>query len=361
MLADGTRFDGRGYGASGEIAAEVVFNTAMTGYQEILTDPSYAGQIVTLTYPLIGNYGTTDADGQSARAQSAGLIVKELSGIKSNYRTDQELDAYLKRFGIIGLEGIDTRELVLKLRSGGAINGILSTEDFDSTSLLAKVKAAPSMEGLDLAKGVSCKAAWHFEPKEHYPRREGKVFKVVAMDFGIKRNILELLYAEGFDATVVPATATAAEIMAYAPDGLFVSNGPGDPAAVTYAIETLKQLAGKVPTFGICLGHQLLGLALGARTFKLKFGHRGANHPVRDELTGRVEITSQNHGFCVDPKTLPSDCQITHWNLNDNTLEGFRSQAARLFCVQYHPEASPGPHDSAYLFPRFRELIEGQG
>jgi carbamoyl-phosphate synthase small subunit len=358
MLEDGTRFDGCGFGATGEIAAEVVFNTAMTGYQEILTDPSYAGQIVTLTYPLIGNYGTTDEDDQSANIQSAALIIKELAGVHSNHRSQLELHRYLERAGVIGMEGIDTRELVLKTRTAGAMNGILSTEDFDGASLLAKVKAAPSMVGLDLAKGVTCAAAYHFEPKEHYPRREGKIDRVVAIDYGIKRNILELLHAEGFDVTVVPATATAEQIMRYQPDGIFASNGPGDPAAVTYAIATLRELLGKRPIFGICLGHQLLGLALGARTFKLKFGHRGANHPVRDELTGRIEITSQNHGFCVDPKTLPAGCELTHWNLNDNTLEGFRNREASLFCVQYHPEASPGPHDSAYLFPRFRELIE---
>ncbi|MCE5230854.1 glutamine-hydrolyzing carbamoyl-phosphate synthase small subunit [bacterium] len=358
MLEDGTRFDGRSFGAAGEVAAEVVFNTSMTGYQEILTDPSYAGQIVTLTYPLIGNYGTTREDNQSACVQSAGLIVRELSGIESNFRSAQDLQDYMTAANIVGLEGIDTRELVLKLRTIGAMNGIISTTDFDSASLLKKVKAAPSMSGLDLAKTVTCKAAYHFEPQEGYPRREGPVRRVVAFDFGIKRNILEMLWAEGMDVTVVPAQATAAEVMAMEPDGIFCSNGPGDPAAVTYAISTLKELVGKKPTFGICLGHQLLGLALGAKTFKLKFGHRGANHPVRDEQTGRIEITSQNHGFCVDPASLPSDLEITHWNLNDKTVEGYRHRELPLFAVQYHPEASPGPHDSAYLFPRFKEMIE---
>jgi carbamoyl-phosphate synthase small subunit len=358
MLEDGTRFDGRGFGAGGEIAAEVVFNTAMTGYQEILTDPSYAGQIVTLTYPLIGNYGTTGEDDQSSRIQSAALIVKELAGVDSNHRSQLELHQYLERAGVVGLDGIDTRELVLKLRTAGAMNGVLSTVDFDDQSLLAKVKAAPKMEGQDLVKGVTCGKTYRFEPKEMYPRREGAVRRVVAIDYGIKRNILELLFAEGFDVTVVPATASAAEIMALEPDGIFASNGPGDPAAVTYAVATLRELIGKRPIFGICLGHQLLSLALGAKTYKLKFGHRGANHPVRDETTGKIEITSQNHGFCVDPKTLPGDCAITHWNLNDNTLEGFRHKDLPLFAVQYHPEASPGPHDSAYLFPRFREMVE---
>jgi carbamoyl-phosphate synthase small subunit len=359
MLEDGARFDGHGFGAGGEIAAEVVFNTAMTGYQEILTDPSYAGQIVTLTYPLIGNYGTSDADEQSGAIQSAALIIKELAGVDSNFRSERQLHQYLERSGVIGLEGIDTRELVLKLRTAGAMNGVLSTTDFDSESLLAKVHAAPKMEGQDLVKGVTCDKTYRFEPKENYPRREGTVYRVVAIDYGVKRNILELLHAEGFDVTVVPATASAKEILDYRPDGIFASNGPGDPAAVTYAIGTLRELVGKRPMFGICLGHQLLGLALGAKTFKLKFGHRGANHPVRDEQTGRIEITSQNHGFCVDPETLPGDCAITHWNLNDNTLEGFRHKELPLFAVQYHPEASPGPHDSTYLFPRFREMVEG--
>jgi carbamoyl-phosphate synthase small subunit len=359
MLADGARFDGFGFGATGEMAAEVVFNTAMTGYQEIVTDPSYAGQIVTLTYPLIGNYGTTREDNQSAKIQAAALVIKELSGIRSNFRSDEALSDYLARANVIGLDGIDTRELVLKLRSAGAMNGVLSTVDFDDASLLAKAQAAPDMNGLDLVKDVTCDKSYVFEPLERYPRVEGPAYRVVAIDYGVKRNILELLHAQGFDVTVVPAQATAEEILALEPDGIFASNGPGDPAAVTYAIETLRGLVGKRPMFGICLGNQLLSLALGAKTFKLKFGHRGANHPVRDETTGRIEITSQNHGFCVDPATLPADCEMTHLNLNDMTMEGFRHKSMPLFAVQYHPEASPGPHDSAYLFPRFRKLIEG--
>jgi carbamoyl-phosphate synthase small subunit len=359
MLEDGTRFDGRAFGARGEIAAEVVFNTAMTGYQEILTDPSYAGQIVTLTYPLIGNYGTTGQDDQSERVCAAGLIVRELARIESNWRSTAHLAAYMERAGRIGLEGIDTRELVLRIRTEGAMNGIISTEDFDDDSLLAKVRRAPKMAGLDLVKDVTCAAPYRFEPRENYPTREGaRRRRVVAIDYGVKRNILELLAAEDFEVHVVPATMSPKEILAMEPEGIFASNGPGDPAAVGYAIATLRELAGRRPTFGICLGHQLLALALGARTFKLKFGHRGANHPVRDELTGRIEITSQNHGFCVDPATLHASCEITHWNLNDNTLEGFRHKELPLFAVQYHPEASPGPHDSAYLFPRFREMME---
>lgn len=358
MLEDGTRFDGYGFGAPGEVAAEVVFNTSMTGYQEILTDPSYAGQIVTLTYPLIGNYGTSMADEQSASIQSSGLIIKELSGIESNFRSETHLEEYLRRSGVIGLQGIDTRELVLRLRTAGAMNGIISTVDFDSDFLLAKVKAAPKMEGLDLASRVTCAAPYHFEPKEDYPTQPGTKYKVVAYDFGIKRNILEMMSSQNLDVTVVPASTNARDVLAMNPDGIFCSNGPGDPAAVTYAIENLRELLGKRPIFGICLGHQLLSLALGAKTYKLKFGHRGANHPVRDELTGRIEITAQNHGFCVDPATIPEGVEITHWNLNDKTVEGFQHKEYPIFAVQYHPEASPGPHDSGYLFDRFREMIE---
>ncbi len=358
MLEDGTFFEGRSFGATGEVAAEVVFNTAMTGYQEILTDPSYTGQIVTLTYPLIGNYGTVAADDQSERIQAAGLIVRELSSIDSNFRSTGQLHDYMARAGVVGIEGIDTRELVLRLRQCGVMNGIISSVDFDHASLLAKVAAAPPMAGQDLVSRVTCERIWHFEPSEDYPRREGPRHRVVAFDFGVKRNILELLAAENFDVTVVPASTTAEAVMALEPDAIFCSNGPGDPAAVTYAIQTLRDLAGRRPMFGICLGHQLLGLALGAKTYKLKFGHRGANHPVRDEQTGRIEITSQNHGFCVDPGTLPAALEVTHWNLNDNTVEGFRHRDLPLFAVQYHPEAAPGPHDSAYLFPRFREMVD---
>ncbi|HOE96716.1 MAG TPA: glutamine-hydrolyzing carbamoyl-phosphate synthase small subunit [Candidatus Sumerlaeota bacterium] len=358
MLADGTRFDGRAFGAQGESSGEVVFNTAMTGYQEILTDPSYRGQMVTLTYPLIGNYGTTSFDEQSDRIQAAALIIKELSGVESNFRSQERIETYLSEAGVIGIEGIDTRELVLKLRTAGAMNGVLSTTDFDDDSLLAKARRAPDMNGLDLVREVTCAQPYRFEPREGYPVVDGPRYRVVAYDFGVKRNILELLCAQNMEVHVVPAGTPPADVLALEPDGIFASNGPGDPAAVTYAIDSLRELIGRKPIFGICLGQQLLGAALGARTFKLKFGHRGANHPVRDERTGRIEITSQNHGFCVDPKTLPADCEITHWNLNDNTLEGFRHTKLPLFAVQYHPEASPGPHDSGYLFPRFRALIE---
>lgn len=361
LLKSGLRLDGFAFGAEGEVTGEVVFNTSMAGYQEILTDPSYAGQMVTLTNPLIGNYGTRPMDGQAPAPRAAALIVRELSGLASNYANEADLDAYLKEYGLTGIEGIDTRALVLQLRQGGSVNGILSTVDFDTESLSKKVGDAPDMEGLDLVKSVTIEKSYQFERKEGYAVREShRRLRIAAFDYGIKRNILELMAAENFEITVLSATATAAEVLALKPDGLFCSNGPGDPAAVTYAIDTLKELVGRVPIFGICLGHQLLALALGASTYKLKFGHRGGNHPVRDELTGRIEITAQNHGFCVDAKTLPAEAEPTHWNLNDKTLEGFRHLGKKLFCVQYHPEASPGPHDSAYLFPRFRELIEGE-
>lgn len=358
MLADGTRFDGFSIGAQGETGGEVVFNTSMTGYQEILTDPSYAGQIMTLTYPLIGNYGVNDADTQSGRIQTAGLIIREMSGLVSNHYSEQSLQDYLAEAGVVGIEGIDTRALVLKLRTAGAMNGIISSVDFDDASLQAKAQAVPSMQGLDLATTVTCEAPYVFEPREQYPKSKAKPLKVVAYDFGIKRNILELMAAQNFEVTVVPASTSAEDVLAMEPDGVFCSNGPGDPEPVTYAVENLRKLIGKKPLFGICLGHQLLGLALGAKSFKLKFGHRGGNHPVRDELTNKVEISAQNHGFCIDHTTLPEGVKITHWNLNDDTLEGFEHTEYPLFAVQYHPEAAPGPHDSSYLFPRFREMME---
>lgn len=358
FLKNGARFDGFSFGATGETRAEVVFNTSMTGYQEILTDPSYAGQMVTLTYPLIGNYGTRRLDEQADGPKAAALIIRELSSVDSNFQSEEPLHDYLARYNVMGIDGIDTRGLVLTLRQSGCMNGILSTEDFDSASLQAKVNLYPSMDGLDLVKEVTITKSYQFKPQEDYDVIKAPAKHVVVIDCGVKRNILELMAAQNFDLTVVPAQTSAAEILALKPDGVFCSNGPGDPAAVTYTIETVKGLLGKVPIFGICLGHQIMGLALGASTYKLKFGHRGGNHPVRDELTKRIEITAQNHGFCVDAKTLPEDCEPTHWNLNDNTLEGFRHKKIPAFCVQYHPEASPGPHDSAYLFERFREVIE---
>ncbi len=371
MLQSGLRLDGFAFGAIGESAAEVVFNTSMTGYQEILTDPSYAGQIVVLTQPQIGNYGIAARDAQSdGGPKASGLIVRERSAIASNFAGEQTLDEYLAAHGVMGIDGVDTRALVLHLREAGAMNGVISGVDFDSDSLKSKAEAAPNMEGLDLVRSVTRSAVGEFEPRDSTPEEEllalpgGTRHHIVALDFGIKRNILELMSAENFRITLVPATTGAEDILALKPDGVFCSNGPGDPAAVTYAIETIAALAGLVPMFGICLGHQLMALALGAKTFKLKFGHRGGNHPVRDEQTGRIEITAQNHGFCVDADTLPTasagtdGAEPTHWNLNDSTLEGFRHRERRMFAVQYHPEAAPGPHDSGYLFRRFRKLIE---
>ncbi|MBN1866064.1 glutamine-hydrolyzing carbamoyl-phosphate synthase small subunit [Candidatus Sumerlaeota bacterium] len=361
MLEDGVWFEGTGFGKPGETVGEVVFNTSMTGYQEILTDPSYFGQMVTMTYPLIGNYGATPLDEESARPQARALIVKELSQTYSNWRGEDSLDAYLRRAGVVGLTDIDTRALVLHLRNTGAKNGVLSTEDMDLDSLRAKARAAPKMAGLDLAQCVTCEGKYEYEgARRGLPQDGRRILHVVAYDFGMKRNICDLMRAEGFRVTVVPARATAEEALALEPDGIFLSNGPGDPEPCTYAIEAARELIqGGKPTFGICLGHQIMGLALGGKTYKLKFGHRGANHPVRDEATGRIEITSQNHGFCVDADSLdPSKVEITHWNLNDMTVEGLRHKELPAFSVQYHPEASPGPHDASYLFPRFRKMIE---
>jgi carbamoyl-phosphate synthase small subunit len=362
-LADGTVFTGRGFGAPGEMLGEVVFNTAMMGYQEVLTDPSYTGQIVTMTYPLIGNYGTTADDAESARVQVAGFVVRELTRVPSNFRSTRGLDDYLKASNVIGIEGLDTRALVRRLRVRGAMNGVLSTTDLDDASLVAKARAFPGMEGRDLVKEVVPPKAFHWDTgfgafADHVMHARKADKRVVAIDYGMKWNILRCLTQVGCDVTVVPGTATAEEVLAHEPDGVFLSNGPGDPAAVDYAVTTVKNLIGKKPIFGICLGHQLLGLAFGAKTFKLKFGHRGANQPVRNELTKRIEITTQNHGFAVDPETLPRDVAPTHINLNDNTLEGLRHRSLPVFSVQYHPEAAAGPHDSSYLFEDFRKLME---
>lgn len=367
VLEDGLVLTGTGFGAAGTTEGEVVFCTAMTGYQEALTDPSYAGQILTMTYPLIGNYGvnTEDIESHNRRVQVAGFIIKELAPCVSNFRATTSLEDYLAGAKVLGLAGVDTRALTKHLRTHGSKNGVMSTEIDDEQELLRRARAMPSMAGMDLVPRVT--------PKKAYPWTDGygsefaqahrdhgkRVFNVVAIDCGAKVNILRNLVECGCNVRVVPAAATAQEILESKPDGVFVSNGPGDPEAVTYVIETLRQLIGKVPIFGICLGHQLLTWALGGRTYKLKFGHRGANQPVRNEATGKVEITSQNHGFAADAESLrKSGAVITHRNLNDNTVEGFTHPDKALFSVQYHPEASPGPHDATYLFDCFRSMME---
>ena len=354
-LEDGTVFEGEGFGASGESCGEVVFNTSMSGYQEVLTDPSYCSQIVTMTYPLIGNYGVNDADIESGRVQVSGFVVKEPCPYPSNFRSQKTLSDYLKENGIVGVCGIDTRKLTRRLRIAGAMKGVIwAGEGKCSTSdLVDKAKAWKGLVGVDIVKNVTCKKSYVWGSTKNHD-----TFNVVAFDFGVKYNILRILKSLGCKITVVPASTTEKEVMAYKPDGVFLSNGPGDPAAVTYAIETIRQLIGKLPIFGICLGHQLLGLALGATTYKLKFGHRGANHPVKDLETGAIAITSQNHGFCVDIESLKKrGVKMTHVNLNDHTCEGLSDMSNRLFCVQYHPEASPGPHDSGYLFKQFMGMM----
>jgi carbamoyl-phosphate synthase small subunit len=362
VLADGTVFRGRSVGAQGEKVGEIVFNTAITGYQEILTDPSYRGQIVTMTYPHIGNTGVNFEDNEAVRPYLAGFIVKEYCPHPSNWRKNDVLEDFLKKNGIMGLHQIDTRKLTRNLRETGAKKGIISTEDHDYESLLKKVRDYPDIEGLDLVKEVTCSEPydwdeptwrWNASPEKPVPQ-----FRVAAYDFGIKQNILRLLVDAGAKVMVFPATATAEDVLAFEPDGVFLSNGPGDPQTVTYAIENVQRLIGKKPVFGICLGHQILGLALGGKTFKLTFGHHGANHPVRRLETGHVEITSQNHNFAVDPESVRSECEITHINLNDETVEGMVHRKYPVFSIQYHPEASPGPHDSRYLFDRFKKMIE---
>ena len=364
-LADGTIYTGIGFGASGEVFGEVCFNTSMTGYQEILTDPSYCGQIVTMTYPLIGNYGVNPEDIESSKLSIRGFVIRELCRQPSNFRSNMSLDDYLREANVIGIEGIDTRALVRRLRTRGAMTGILSTTDLDDASLIHKAQNSPDLIGRDLVLEVM--------PSKPFEWTEGLSpltfhtinpvgphaldLHVVAIDYGMKWNILRHLRNLGCRVTVVPGTSTAEQVLAYNPDGVFLSNGPGDPRPLNYAIETIRGLLGKVPIFGICLGHQLMGLACGAEIYKLKFGHRGGNQPVLNRDSGRVEITSQNHGFAISTDSLPSCLDVTHINLNDQTVEGLRHKELPAFCVQYHPEASAGPHDSSYLFQQFRQLM----
>ncbi|MGN0836228.1 MAG: glutamine-hydrolyzing carbamoyl-phosphate synthase small subunit [Akkermansia sp.] len=371
-LEDGTIFEGTAFGATGTVTGEACFNTSMTGYQEVLTDPSYRGQIVTMTYPLIGNYGVCEADNESACPQVRGFVVAELARRHSNRRAEEALDTWMERHGIPGIEGVDTRKLTKLLRTKGAQRACLSTE-LSAEEAVAAAQAAPPMSGSDFVTEVSTADSYHWEGESRDWQLPNKTtgdlreyadlppvrYRIVAYDFGIKRNILRCLRRDGFDVTVVNAYTPAEEVLALKPDGIFLSNGPGDPAALPRIHAELRKLLGKLPIFGICLGHQLLGHAFGGKTFKLKFGHRGGNQPVQDLRTGKVAITSQNHGFAVDPDSLPADVEVTHINLNDGTVEGIRHTKMPIFCVQYHPEAAPGPKDATYFFGEFIELIEG--
>jgi len=368
VLEDGSAFRGRSFGAPGESFGEAVFNTGMTGYQEVLTDPSYAGQVVVMTSPHQGNYGVNREDPESHAVQVAGFAVREASRRASSWRSDRTLAEELAAAGVVAIEGIDTRRLTLRIRDGGAMRCAVSTQDLSPASLVERVRRHDGMEGADLASRVSCESPYEAaEVVGPASGAHGRVFRVAAYDFGLKRNILRSLAASGIEATVVPATTPADEVLGGGYDGVFLSNGPGDPAATTYGVEACSALLGAVPVFGICLGHQLLARALGLDTHKLKFGHRGSNQPVLDTDTGRVEITSHNHGFAVTTnggrsargvETERGRVEFTHWNLNDDTLEGLRCNDLRAFSVQYHPEAAPGPHDASYLFGRFRSLME---
>jgi carbamoyl-phosphate synthase small subunit len=380
-LEDGSVFHGQGFGARASACGEVCFNTSMTGYQEILTDPSYKGQIVTMTYPLIGNYGVNEVDVESWRPHVAGFVIRELSPVVSNWRADSSLAEYLKKNGVPGIQGIDTRALTKKLRVRGALNGFISTEGLSEAEAVKRAKEWPGLVGVDYVKEVTHKAAFRWDEKDEQsasfklavgnePANARQLreplppadIPIVAFDYGMKYNILRRLRQHGFSVQVLPATATADDALKHKPAGIFLSNGPGDPAALNYIVREVKTLVDTgVPVFGICLGHQILGQVFGGKTFKLKFGHRGANQPVKDLESGRVEITAQNHGFAVDAKSLPSDIAVNRINLNDQTVEGMRHKTRPVFCVQYHPEASPGPHDSTPLFAEFRAMIERRG
>lgn len=364
VLKDGRVFKGKPLGAMGETSGEVVFNTSLAGYQEILTDPSYAGQMITMTYPLIGNYGVNTEDVESGGVFAEGFIIKEESCIASNFRSAQPLGDYLKEMGVVGIQGVDTRALTRHIREKGSMPGLISSVETDVSELREKAANLETLDGLDLVAMVTCSGARKWDSglwnlgSGFAPLKQPARFRVVALDTGIKTNILRNLVNIGCDVTVIPASMTAKEILDFNPDGVFLSNGPGDPAAVPYAAKTVKDLIGKKPIFGICLGHQILCLAMGAKTYKLKFGHHGGNQPVMDLSTRKVEITAQNHNFAVDPGSLPPGMAVTHVNLNDNTVEGVQLVSERVFSVQYHPEAGPGPHDSSYLFRRFADLME---
>jgi len=367
VLADGTIYRGISAGAEGETTGEVVFNTSMSGYQEILTDPSYAKQMLTFTYPHIGNVGVNDEDVESSKIHATGLIVREICTTPSNYRSKESLPSYLRKNNVVAISGIDTRSLVLHLRNNGSQMGIIKTGDVSDSTLIEQARSLRGSEGEDMVPLVTCsekyewtQGAWTLDEgyKDFTSQELQSRPHVVALDFGVKYNILRLLIDVGFRVTVVPATTSADSILALKPDGVFLSNGPGDPAAVIYGIQTTKELLGKVPIFGICLGHQILGLALGAPTFKLKFGHRGGNHPVRDLRSGKVEISVQNHGYATDAEKIPSGVEVSHLNLNDNTVEGLDVRELNAFSVQYHPECSPGPHDSSYLFREFYQRVQ---
>ncbi|MBX3266578.1 MAG: glutamine-hydrolyzing carbamoyl-phosphate synthase small subunit [Acidobacteria bacterium] len=353
LLEDGRSFRGTAFGSEGEAFGEMVFNTSMTGYQEILTDPSYAGQIVCMTYPLIGNYGVNESDVESRRPWAEGFVVKEASRIASNWRSTESLQSYLARNNIVGIEGIDTRALVRHIRDKGAMRAVISTTDLDEISLQEKVRSSPDMKGRELATEVTAEASFE------YPSAAESRYHIVAYDFGVKTNSLREFAKFGCRVTVVPAGTSADEVLSLEPDGIFLSNGPGDPASMQAVIEEIRKLAAsQKPMFGICLGHQLIGQAFGGRTFKMKFGHRGGNQPIKNLTTGKVEITSHNHGFAVDADSLPVDVEVTHLNLNDNTVAGLRHKVLPVFSVQYHPESAPGPHDSEYLFEQFVRMME---